>query len=332
VTDLGTLYASLSRPPTQAPTAPRTFHVRAIAGSRARFIGRSANDHPAILIEVVTGRARAPIVLQNLMVAFNVRCSLSLPIELRETSAAVIECLAVDEGIQRHFLTVSSHLLDTLGDDPTSDEIATAIDALVSLFQKLARPPKRDAQALFGELAVIGRVGDAARLLKAWHSDPLDRFDFASDGWRLEVKTSATRQRRHEFSLEQCVLPPGTVGVLASIFVETAGGGLALAGLIDRVEARLSSRPDLVIKLHAVVADTLGIGLPHMLDHRFDEHLALASMAFYDLATIPAIRFSLPPEVSSVRFRSDIGGLRSIPTRELGRLIPPLAGLLDQVR
>ena len=183
MTDLAHRYASLSRPSTEAPLATRTFNVRAIEERPGQFVGRGVDDHPALLVEVTTGRSRAPIVLQNLRVTFNVRCSLTLGTELRESTAAIIECLTDDAGMQRHFLTIAGHLLDGLGGDRTSDEIATAIDTLVALFQKLARPPKRDAQALFGELTVIARAADPTRLLEAWHSDPLDRFDFAK--WRM---------------------------------------------------------------------------------------------------------------------------------------------------
>ena len=121
------------------------------------------------------------------------------------------------------------------------------------------------------------------------------------------------------------MLPTGATGVLASIFVETKpAAGLLFAALIDRIELRLSSRPDLFTKLHAVIADMLGAALPHMLAHRFDEQLAVASTAFYDLATIPAIRSPLPPEITSVRFRSDVGNCQRISTRDLARLIPPM--------
>ena len=39
---------------------------------------------------------------------------------------------------------------------------------------------------------------------------------------------------------------------------------------------------------------------------RFDDRLARASLRFYDLAMVPAIRDGVPPEVSGVHFRSDL--------------------------
>jgi hypothetical protein len=117
-------------------------------------------------------------------------------------------------------------------------------------------------------------------LLDAWHADPQDRFDFTFGKTRLEVKTSANRQRCHDFSFEQCTPSVDTNAILASMFVETAGGGLSLEALVARLQARFSSRPELIVKLHAVVADALGSALAQGLSQRFDEQLAVSTLAF----------------------------------------------------
>ena len=194
--------------------------------------------------------------------------------------------------------------------------------ALVSLFQRLARPPRREAQGLFGELVIIDTAHDPSALLDAWHADPLERFDFAFEDLRLEVKTSSNRRRSHEFSLEQRNPLPATTATLASLFVETSGGGLSLETLIFRVEARLARYSRSIVKLHSVIADTLGATLLPALAQRFDEQLAFDSIAFYDLATIPAVRGMLPPEVSAVRFRSDISSLAALNPAEIAGLLP----------
>jgi hypothetical protein len=319
---LGELYALLSRPARQETTA-RIFSVLPVGGRPGYFVGRGANDNPALLMEI-HGRTRAPIALKNLLVTFNTHCALNVDREQRDTYAVVIECLATDAGLRDYFLMIANHLLDGLGDAPTTDEVAAAIDALVSLFQKLSRSPRRQAQGLFGELLVIGTASNAATLLDAWHADPLDRFDFTFASSRLEVKTNANRQRRHEFSLEQCTPPVDISAIVASLFVETAGGGLSLKVLVERIEARLSSKPGLIVKLHSVLADTLGTGLLEGLNQRFDEQLALSSLTFYDLSKIPAVRGPLPPEVTAVRFRSDIGLVTPIPVQKAGRFTPGL--------
>jgi hypothetical protein len=315
------LYASLPKPPSQDGSTARIFSVTPILEHTGYFVARSDADQPALIIEV-DGRSRAPIALQNLAVRFNAPCVLNLDAERRSTHAAVIDCLTNDERLRQYFMTIIGHLVDELGPNPSPDEVAAAVDALVSLFQRLSRPPRREAQGLFGELVIIDAAHDPAAFLNAWHKDPLDRFDFAFEDSRLEIKTSSNRRRSHEFSLEQCSPPPATTATLASLFVETSGGGLSLETLIFRIEARLARHPSSIVKLHAVIADTLGVTLLPGLAQRFDEQLAFGSIAFYDLTTIPAVRGMLPPEVSAVRFRSDITGFARLNPADIARLLP----------
>jgi hypothetical protein len=137
VTALGELYASLLRPPQQESLTARIFSVLPIGRRPGYFVGRGVNDDPALLIEI-RGRTRAPIALKNLLVTFNTPCALKVDQEQRDTCAVVIECLATDVGLRNYFLLIVNHLLDRLGDAPNTDEVAAAIDALVSLFQKLS--------------------------------------------------------------------------------------------------------------------------------------------------------------------------------------------------
>ena len=331
MTSLGELYACLPKPPRQDGSTARVFSVAHIDQHPGYLLARSDGDQPALIIEVAGG-SRAPIALQNLAVRFNAPCVLSLVEQPgRSTHAAVVECLATDERLRQYFLMIAAHLLDELGSDPTPEQVAAIVDALVSLFQRLSRPPRREAQGLFGELVVIDAAEDPAALLDAWHADPLDRFDFSFGNARLEVKTNSARRRSHDFSFEQCTPPAETTAILASLFVETSGGGLSLEGLISRVEAHLTCYPRSIVKLHTVIADTLGTALPSALSQRFDEQLAFGSVAFYDLALIPAVRGALPSEVSAVRFRSDISSLTPMRRVELARLLPALAGAASQL-
>jgi hypothetical protein len=190
VTPPGAIYASLPQPPSVGGSGERIFSVSPIDGYPAYFIARTEADQPALIIDI-TGRPRAPILLQNLVVKFNAPCRLDLLSQHRSTNAAVVECLAADGNLRRYFLTMAAHLLDELGPTPSPTAVAEAIDTLVSLFQRLSQPPRRETQGLFGELVVIEAVRDPVVMLSAWHADPFDRFDFVFESGRLEVKTNA---------------------------------------------------------------------------------------------------------------------------------------------
>jgi hypothetical protein len=317
---LAELFASLPQPARGAAQSP-TFSVAAIPGAAKYFVARSQSGQPSLLIES-DGRSRSPILLQNLAVTFNAQCLFELSSARRAARAVVIECLATDEALKEFFFTIAGDLLEALSAEPTPDEIANAIESLIELFQRLSRPPRREAQGLFGELAVIDAAHDPHALLEVWHNDPFDRFDFAFATARLEIKTSASRRRNHEFSFEQCHPPIGTTATVASLFVETSGGGLSLQSLIERIEHRIARDPRALTKLHAVVADTLGAALPHALGQRYDEQLAFSSLSFFDLMSIPSVPAPLPLEVSGVRFRSDITGCTPMPAADLAARMP----------
>jgi len=332
LTDFAAIFSRLPLLEAGNSAVERVFSVEGIPRSRNQYVGRSAEGRPVFLVEAHTV-GRAPIILQNLRVIFGTQCALSLAGQSQSVIAVVVECLSDIPELQSYFLSTAGNALESLGDEVSPDELVTAVDALVSLFQKLSRPPRRHAQGLFGELFVIEQSSDAAAFVQSWHNDTMERFDFAIDDVRLEVKTTAARMRRHEFSLEQCLPPPGTSGLLVSLFVETSGGGVSVRELMERVEARIANRPELVVKLYAEVADTLGAGLREGLDERFDEQLTQGSLAIYDLAAIPAIRVELPNEISRVRFISDISGVEPIDIAELRDRFPQLgrhaAALVD---
>jgi hypothetical protein len=141
-----------------------------------------------------------------------------------------------------------------------------------------------------------------------------------------------TRRRVHGLSYEQCDVPADCVGVLASLFVERSAGGLSLEGLIEKISRRLSGNAAAVFRLEQTVADTLGAELPQALRFSFDFDTASTSLAWFNLAEIPAIRDDLPPGVSQVRFSSDVSGATQLEASAIASRCPafePFASARD---
>jgi hypothetical protein len=104
---------------------------------------------------------------------------------------------------------------------------------------------------------------------------------------------------------------------MVSLFIETSGGGLSLKELIDRIETKLWTHSELILKIHATVAETLGDGMPAAFNVRFDEQVAASSLQTYELADVPPIRQGIPAAVSQIRFRF---GLSNVPAASLSAL------------
>ncbi len=304
---LSGILASISAPIAPQPEDELKYHVRSIPEAPAHFFGRDNGAFPCLLLAARDTFAKVPIRLAGIQVRFAIPCRIALSDgkEETETLTAVI-CTSQDPVVQDYFAHVCEIIVRIVGPQPTLQNVIDAVGRLVDLFQRLTRPSTRSVFGLFGELYVIYLSASPATAVGAWRSTTDDRFDFSISDIRLEVKASSTRQRAHSFSLEQCTPPPGTLGILVSLFVETSGGGLSLRELVQRVEQQLSGNVDLILKLQETVVEGLGATATMALAMRFDEDLAKSSLQVYELGAIPAVRDAVPSEVSQIRFRSDI--------------------------
>lgn len=301
--------------------APGVYSVREIPGSDGHYAGRDDKGRACILLSSIDEGYRAPVRLTGLDVQYSIQCAVQLPgkPEAHET-LTVLACTAEGAQEERYFLHVMASIIKLLGPRPKLQAIAEAVMHLAAIFQRLSNAARESVVGLVGELVLMLNSKDPEAVVTAWRLDPEERYDFVSGSLRLEVKTSMTRRRAHSLSYEQCDVPDGCVGVLASLFVEPSAGGLSLEELIDRIELRLGRDTHLIYKLEQTIAETLGCDLPRALDFRFDAEGAVASIAFFDLRAIPAVRQALPPGLSQVRFNSDVGGARDIRGLELTAL------------
>jgi hypothetical protein len=283
------------------------YHVKPIPNHEGHYFGRANSGAPCLLLSAKDSTLKAPIRLAAIEVSFAAPCTMTIggDTERTETLTAII-CTASDRVVQGYFAHVCETILQIVGASPSLEQVVEAVRRLVDLFQRLSAPARRSVVGLFGELYVIHIAGSPVEAAAAWRSTTDDRFDFSVENVRLEVKASGTRQRAHEFSLEQCSPPPNTDGVLVSLFVEASGGGISLLDLIERIEEQLGGDAFLLLKLQETIAEGLGNNVSAALSMRFDESLARSSLQVYELAAIPAVRERVPVEVSQVRFRSDL--------------------------
>ncbi|MHB0713235.1 PD-(D/E)XK motif protein [Roseomonas mucosa] len=289
------------------------FRVRPIQGLERHYVGRNAAGQPSLLLGSDTGAFYPPVRLAMLEARFGNRHRIN-PVdgEQREELLSVITCTSQDTQAQAYFLHVCETILRIIGPGPSLIDIVQVVQRLIEMFRRLARPASRSLNGLLGELFLIAASRNIEASVAAWRSFDIDRFDFSVGNVRLDVKSSAERLRAHHLSAEQCQPPEGTVGLLASLFIESSGGGKSLRELVADIETALAGRDDLVLKVQETIAGSLGESLPTAMGARFDDRLARSSLRFYDLATVPAIRDGVPPEVSQVHFRSDLSRTDSL--------------------
>lgn len=313
------LFDSIAAPEGGESERP-SYAVLPVRGCGNCFVGKDRESFPCLLVSTpdVSQRRPMPIRLENLDVHFGLPCTVRRPHDTeRQGRFTVVRCRSVDGEIVRYFLSVCASVAPVLGERPTEQEVAAGIQRLVSIFRSAQTSSVQTANGLFGELYVIARSANPIRTLSAWRVDEAARFDFVVGDARLEVKTASGRVRAHVFSYEQCNPPPGTVAAVASMFVERASEGLTLRSLVGRIADLVASEVDLVLKLHEVVAGTLGRNLSEAMTCAYDERVTSASLEFFDLEEIPGIRGGLPMGVSDAHFRSDLSTTGAASTRAL---------------
>ena len=328
VPDLESTFRTI-RPPVADAGKP-VYAVLPVPGYGNYFVGSDTEGHACLLIAVPDhSPGPHPIRLRNLDAQFDMRCHLRRAGQPeREEVLTVVRCRTVETETTRYFLSVVRSLLPMLGDAPSGREVAGAVQRLAAMFQRILTPASRPVAGLFGELFLIAASTTPTRAVAAWRVTDDARFDFSDGHIRLDVKAAAGRVRSHIFSYEQCSPPPDTLAVVASLFAERTATGISLRELVDRIRNRIAAQPDLVFKLHDVVARTLGTSLNESMAVTFDAKLAASSLRFFDLRAIPAIRDPLPPGVSDVHFRSDLSAVSVLSVQSLSDRDPLFRDLL----
>lgn len=315
--NLKRLFAKLEAPP---PSREHVYETARIARKSRYRIGRDGEGNPAILIET-TGTAGAAtlsdFVGRHLRIGHGVNCSISEQgVEIGREQFSVVTCVDSDDLLRDRFFDAIETLLQSLGEIPVVEVLRRVVDGMIELFKLATQPPKGTIQGLWAELWAISQAREPDALLDAWHAEPTDAYDFNSGPERLEIKSSSQRTRKHTFSHRQLQPPVGTRVAIASVFVESSGGGPTIARLVDRIRRRVA-KPSALGRLDYVVASSLGTEWRASAQAGFDSELASDSLRFYAAETVPSLSPDIPRGVSDIRYTSDLSGAQTLVFKEM---------------
>ena len=313
--DPATAFWSLGTP----PEGDHFMFATPFPGHENHRIAKTEDGYPSVLIRIkneANSRPSLPVVLRYIQVNYSTEYRIRRKSgEIEEGDFASIICKSYEHAFVRYFFATMSGLLDAIGDVPSSEVVTGLIRTLLQLFRAMALPASRTVQGVWAELFIVATSRIRLEVARAWHSSPVDRYDFSMGTQRVEVKSSSSRERRHRFSFAQLDPPVGAHLWIASLFVERAAGGLTLSNLIDRASAGLPS--DEHSRLRLLVAETLGEDFEIALDRAFDAELAAESLRYYKSADIPSLAPPLPFGVSDVNFVADLSTASPIVPHEI---------------
>ena len=146
-----------------------------IPGAVTHRLAKDANGSPCLLIRQPLQNARsAPIRLQNLLVSFDVPCSIVAPGgKLELDTFTIIRCSPADPRLFPHFLKIIDPIVAGLGPLPATAEVRRVISGLVAIFQALGVPARKTVQGLWAEILLIRLASDPSAMAAAWHRDPV---------------------------------------------------------------------------------------------------------------------------------------------------------------
>ena len=303
-----------------ASSQGRVYEAARIARHSRYRVGRDSQGNPAILIET-TGTAGAAALAdfegRHVRVGHGVSCSVSeAGVEVGREQFSVVTCVDSDDLLKARFFDAAETLLRSLGETPAIEELRRVVAGLIELFRLASQPPRGTIQGLWAELWIIAQAREPEVLLDAWHAEPSDAYDFNSGPERIEIKSSSQRTRKHSFSHRQLQPPTGTRVAIASVFVESSGGGPTISTLVERIRRRVAN-PQALRRLDYIIASTLGTDWRTGVEAAFDSELASESHRFYTVDSVPSLPSDVPSGVSDIRYVSDLSGVQPLVGEEM---------------
>lgn len=311
--DLLSVFCRLPTPETASNE--EAFSAQAIEMSSPHRIGKDVESRPAILISTsdpAGSNVLYPVALEHISVRYNVLCQVTDADQPpRRGRFIVIRCESHEGDLIEYFLRTMDVHIHSIGSAPSCDQVASMVEKLIELFRALSRPSKHSIQGLWAELLIIAESSDPELLLRSWHGEPGERYDFTAGGQCVEVKSTSSQTRVHYFSLEQLNPATGTTVLVLSLFVQRSADGLTVVDVIDSIRSQIGDNLSLLAHLHRNVTITLGSDWRQAASLRFDHQLAKESIRIYDADKIPSVNWPTLLEVTEVKFKSNLSRISS---------------------
>lgn len=279
------------------------FIVLPFPGFTTHKLGVDNLGNPCILIQNKNSTSNFTHIyeLEYLNIFFNKKCKVLSSSKTFTNNYTVVVFISQSIDLQSYFFDICTVLMNRLGKIPTLQQVQVEIDNIIDLFSKLNKAGLKTIQGLWGELLILKNSVYPDYLVKSWHNNLNDKFDFSDGKIRLEVKTTLKQQRIHRFSNDQFSTQPNKLYV-ASILVSEYYNGCSVLDLKKNIETRLKEKQNKV-KLNTLIFDLLGENLEKYIDTKFDIKYSNSSLRVYDTFLLPKLDAKcVPNEMSKINF------------------------------
>jgi hypothetical protein len=279
-------------------------------------IGLSIEGNPIFFIKIFNSELTTQIDynLELISIRFNCNCNLKQEddFEYKDTFT-IIQLHSENEIIVDYFSNIILLVISRIGNFPDLNTFKKELNLLIELFGKLNSPSKKAIQGLWGELFMIEQSKDPLYLIKSWHVNASDTFDFNDGIDKLEVKSTINSKREHIVSNSQLFPSSSSILIFCSILLQESGQGITIFDLINKIETRLCNELESINKLHKVIFSTLGNDIEKSAELCFDYNYAKDNLLFFDHTVIPKIHLQyIPPEISDIKYKCNFSELTAL--------------------
>lgn len=206
------------------------------------------------------------------------------------------------------FCALTAALVAAIPDNPSPLEIRNFVEEFALLFQSRPGPARERVKGLWGELQFILAQPDISVAIQAWHDSQWGARDFSFDGHSIEIKTTESQSRTHDFSLHQLVVGERPLFV-GSFMIDEDPNGKSVVDLFEAIRDSIDST--LVQKLNSNFYDVIGFDIDLAREIKFEFRISpTESYKEYDSREIPKPLVPDNAPITGVQFRVDLTSLK----------------------
>lgn len=272
------------------------------------WLALDAKGFPHLLFATPSVDGLPDLQLKSVRVHFACPCDIHLETGDAVTGVYTVISLASDDiDIIRVFLRLLEEAFLSPGADISAIAVRDNILTIADVFSRLS-DDVRDVLGLWGELYIILSAPNIQAAARAWASSPKAKYDFLTENYALEVKTTLKSARQHRFALDQLRPGPQIDVYVASILLFELPSGQTASELIDQIYESIS-QPDEKSRFFRSCLRKGGADI-YSSDLRLGTFPNGTSLAIYYAKDISVPEISPASLISRVKFDVDITGAR----------------------
>ena len=287
-----------------------TFSAIEIKKHSNHLIGINNSNEIAILFDSKEPKSKGDA-LEFIELTHNENCSILDGDNNLNKNYSVLKCSIQNIHLKELFLKLLENIILEIPNQVSQKEISELTKNIFDLFAAIKKPSRETLIGLWGELFIINTSSNVEDLVKAWHPENTDRFDFYSKNQALEIKTTTSNNRIHNFSYEQLSAANEKL-VISSLMLRFNRSGKSLDDLKKEILDQLQNK-DLRDKFDVNYYKTIGdINHEDIEEHKYDYSYAYENIKYFDLLNIPRLTEKPMEGVKKIKYQSDLTGIKSI--------------------